>query len=665
MTIDTPVRFPERMSHEQLLPVAYRYMYTSRQLDQNIHDLFKRGAVKGTVTLAWGNEAVATGMALPLRPGQDVVGVLHRDLAVHLIFGMPIHEMLCQFMANAQSPTHAREGNVHHGNARERRFPMMSHLGSMLSPVVGATWAARRAGEDALGLAVIGDGGTSTGDFHESLNLASVRGVPVLFVVENNQYAFSTPVSEQYHCERLSDRAAGYGIRGETVDGTDVCVVYDTVCDLLEEMSRTQLPALLECNCLRLTGHAVYDKAEYITEEQWAEWRPREPVALTRAALLEKTSLDEAAVAAIERDADARIADAVKSALAVERPSPDLHPMEVFASSEVPQLPAYACEKATNQTAVVSAQDYLLSNLADTCILGLDVAAYGSAFKTCKGLFDKYGRERVTNMPLSESAITGFALGASQAGARPIVEFQFADFVTEALTQLGLNCGTWYFRSGRPAPVLVRLPCGGGVTLGAFHSGEFEGLVSRFAGLKLLYPATPQEMFEAVVAGAVDPNPCVVFEHKLLYTRSKGSIEFNGDLSSVWRPRCHQTGDKATIVATGAMVEVAVSASESKGVPCDVWNPFVLEPIDLGPIYESVKKTGKLLVVQESTETAGLADRIVSLVSRHAYDALTAAPIIVAAPNRPVPFAPELETVHRPSVERVERALTELLGVVT
>jgi 2-oxoisovalerate dehydrogenase E1 component len=656
------LRYPQRATETELLVPAYRAMYLARRTDDALSELFRKGLVKGTVTMGRGNEATSVGTSLPLRPGRDVVSLLHRDLAAHLIMGMTLKQVFCQYMANAASPTHGREGNVHHGNAAQRRLPMMSHLGSMLAPVVGAVWAARREDSDVVGLATIGDGGTSTGDFHESLNIASVRRVPVIFVVQNNLYAFSTPISEQYRCAQLSQRAAGYGIEGATVDGTDVWTVYQAMCSALEYAQREQLPYILECNILRLCGHAVYDKAEYVTQQEWDAWAPRDPLPRARAAVLDRGGLSEEAVAKLEQEVDTQIDAAVAESTREARPDPSHPPIHAFASATPPALEPFSATGLTNQTAVTAALDYILRVDPKAVLLGLDIGEYGSAFKTCKGLIKKYGRERVINMPLAESAITGFALGASQTGVHPVVEFQFADFVTEAITQLGLNSGTWYFRSGCPAPLLIRLPCGGGVTLGAFHSGEFDGLLSRVQGLKLLYPSTPGEMFEALVAAHFDPNPCVVFEHKLLYTRAKGDVTFDGKLSGVWRPRRHAEGSRVTVVATGAMLEVAQSAAAKCSIDADIWNPYVLCPIRLEPIIESVNRTGRLLVVQEAAESAGMANNIVSLLCQKAFNALSAAPVVVSSPDTPVPFAPELELTHRPGIDRVAAALANLCG---
>jgi len=656
-------RYPTRLSRQAFWPWAYRTMYLSRRLEERLFELYEKGYVRGTVTISIGNEATAVGMSAPFRPGRDVVSLLHRDFAGHLVWGATPYQLVCQYLANRESPTHAREGNVHHGDARNRRFPMISHLGKMLSTVVGATWAARRNGEDVVGLAVIGDGGTSTGEFHEALNLASVLRVPVLFLVENNGYSFSTPARVQYNCERLSDRAVGYGIRGRTIDGTDAWTVYNAAWEAVAEMSAESQPWLLECMSVRLHGHAAYDKAAYVSSEERAENQLRDPLPSARRALAEACALSEADLTALEQAIDAELQDAVAKALRVGRPETPAEPAAVFARPTVRIVKPYQARKVKNGDAINRALAYLLENRPRAFIAGLDVGAYGSAFKTCKGLVERFGADRVIDMPLCESGMMGLALGATQTGGEPIVEFQFADFSTEAATQLGLNAATWYFRAGTEAPMLVRLPCGGGLTMGAFHSGEFEGLWSRFPGVKLLYPATAQETFEALVAGFYDPNPCLVFEHKLLYWSKSGDIDFDGDLTAVWRPRRYTEGDALTLVAFGAMVHEALAAAGQVGPGVEVWNPFVLQPLDLEPILRSVQKTGRLLVVQECGRTQGLADRVLSQVAQLGVT-MWCPPRIVAAPDAPVPFAPELESTHRPNAPLILDAIRQMLPEV-
>ena len=693
---DTPQlrRFPERMAREVFLPVAYAFMRLSRRMEERIFELYRQGLVKGTVTQGIGCEAASIGAAMPLRPGADVVSLLHRDFGSHLLLGTTPYQMFCQYLGNAESPTNAREGNVHHGDAATRRFPMISHLGGMLSTVVGGVWSARRRGEEVFGLAVIGDGGTSTGAFHEAVNLASVFHVPMVFLIENNGYAFSTPTENQYRCVNLADRAAGYGIVGETVDGTDVWAVYDAMTRHLERMEAGGAPTLLEVTTRRLVGHAVYDSAKYVDPARMEAWRRDDPLGRTRHELAKFAGLDELEISAIEKEVEAIVAESLEHAMAVERPTPpkcgthavrSVEPAKSAPTENVenipdhPSLPAYQVKQCRMGDAVRGALDYLLALDERAMVLGLDIGEYGSAFGTCKGLYAKYPL-RVLDMPLCEAGITAFAIGASQTGTRPIVEYQFADFATDATTQIGLNAATWYWRSGATAPLLLRMPCGGGVTMGPFHSIECDGLWSRFPGLSVLYPATPMEMFESLVAGFLDPNPVCVLEHKQLYWSLSGEIDFLGndiDTGHFMRPRCHrrwnteenQTPGQATnesaltIVATGAMLresERAVDALAAEGMAVggiELWNPLVLDPTYWGEIVESVQRTGRLLVVQESGRFAGIADTVVSEVTAKVFRSLRAAPQVVAAPDEPVPFAPELENAYRPDAMRIRNAI--------
>jgi len=654
------VHYPARLTREVFYPFAYRVMYHSRRLEERLLELFQKGYVKGTVTSSNGSEATAVGMAIPFRPGKDVVSLLHRDFAAHLLLGATPYGLVCQYMANRDSPTHGREGNAHHGDAANRRFPMISHLGKMLTTVVGGTWAARQGGEDVFGLAVVGDGGSSTGEFHEALNIASVHHVPVLFLVQNNGYSFSTPTSAQYNCRQLSERAGGYGIPGRTVDGTDAWAVYRHVWDALDAMHRQPQPVLLECMTIRMQGHAAYDKADYVSREQREENRLRDPVPAARRILQEVCALTESEVKGMEEEAEEDVRATVAEALAVARPQPPRAGFSVCLESLPPRLEPFQAPRVKIGDAVNKALDYILKHNPRAFLAGLDVGKYGSAFKTCKGLMDRYGPDRVIDMPLCESGVVGFALGASQVGAEPIIEFQFADFSTEAVSQLGLNAATWFFRSGCEAPMLLRLPCGGGLTLGAFHSGEFEGLWARFPGLKLLYPATAQETFEALVAGFYDRNPCLVFEHKLCYWSKSGDIDFDGDLETIWQPRRYTEGAELTLVAIGAIAHEAIPAAGSDG-RVEVWNPFVLQPLELTPIMKSVEKTGRLLVVQECGETRGLGDRVISLVARQCLAALKCPPRLVSSPDVPIPFAPELESYCRPDREKIAACIEQML----
>ncbi|MBN1601180.1 MAG: hypothetical protein JW915_06200 [Chitinispirillaceae bacterium] len=631
-------------------------------METKIKELFKKGHVKGTVIICSGNEATSVGMTLPFRSGFDVLSLMHRDFAGHLVSGADPLKLMCQYMANSNSPTHGREGNVHHGDILKRRFPMISHLGSMVALTVGGVWAARSRGEKVFGLTTIGDGGSSTGDIHESLNLASVHRVPVLFIIENNHYAYSTPTALQYNCEKLSDRAVGYGIEGKTIDGTDVWEVYSAVYDALQGMAEDSLPRIIECMTLRLEGHAVYDNAEYVPKEEYEKWLLREPFVRLKETLIARGVSSED-IESLHEEIDVLVDQVVTEALSFSRPSVTSLPSTPYAPRESTiKIAPFSAKGLRNQSAVAAALDYILEHNPDSFICGQDIGVYGSVFKTCKGLINKFGSEQVIDMPICESATVGFCLGASQIGRKPIMEFQFADFSTDAVTQLSLNCATWYYRTDQSASLLFRLPSGGGITLGPFHSGEFEGFWGRFPGLKVFYPSTPQEHFEAIIAGFYDPNPCLVFEHKKLYWGKPSDVHFDGNIDAIFRPRKYCDGTDLTIVAFGAMAETVLSVVSSQNYSAEVWNPFILSPLEIGPILESCKKTGRLLVVQESSAMSGLGDRIIALTVKECFKNLKDAPVLLGAPDMPVPFARELEQEHIPDSAVINQTIRSLLG---
>ncbi|KMQ51894.1 Branched-chain alpha-keto acid dehydrogenase, E1 component, alpha subunit [Chitinispirillum alkaliphilum] len=640
-------------------------MFLTRLIDNKIKELFRKGMVKGTVVMSKGNEATAVGMALPFRSGKDILSLLHRDLGSHLVAGANPYSLICQHLANADSPTHGREGNVHHGDALNRRFPMISHLGGMLPLTVGGVWAGRKNGEEIYGITAIGDGGASTGDFHEALNLASVQNVPVVFIVQNNNYAFSTPTQKQFKCKNISDRASGYGIPGKTINGLDPWEVYSAVTDSLREMAENPHPVLIEAKTIRLEGHAVYDTCDYISDQEKERILKLDPVPAVREKILAEGIVSEEELCDLEKQITEETDTLTSRAVACSRPNPTTPPQVVFCSAEIPKISPFSAKQVRNLNAINTALDHILTSNSDAFICGQDIGEYGSAFKTCKGLIKKHGPDRVLDFPICESGTAGFCLGASQVNTRPVMEFQFADFSTEAVTQVALNSGTWFYRTGKSAPILFRMPCGGGITLGAFHSAEYDGLWTRFPGIKLLYPVTPQETYEAILAGFYDPNPCIVLEHKLLYWGNQGDIEFKGDISEVFRPRQYTQGEDLTIVAMGAMVEQALKVVNNNNYSASVWNPFILNPLNFEPVLKSIEATGRLLVIQESGETAGLGDRFISLAVQRCFSSLKCAPVKVSAPDTPVPFAKELEYTYLPGQERIRCAIEKILGEAT
>ena len=657
---------------------TYAWMQVARTADNRILDLFRQGLIRGTVTGGQGNEGLIVPLTLLADKNIDVISITHRGLGGHLIWSGHLVDHLNQYFANSASPTRAREGNVHHGDPRNRSLPMISHLGAMVSNVVGATDSQRRFGRPAMGFAFIGDGSSSTGDIHESLNLASLLNLPVLFVVENNRYAYSTPVSEQYaDGTELWRRAAGYGIEGSALDCTaDVAATLKTFAAAIEQVRRTGRPRLIEALTLRLRGHAAYDTCDYLKPGEADAMFAADPLPRFRARLAAGGS--GARLDAIDTEITAFVEDCLKVALAVPRPAPAGMEADLYAppAPPVPWVPSIdstpptqnaepRTEVLTMAQALNRALHKILAERPESLVLGQDIATYGGAFKVTEDLLREFGRPRVMNLPLAESGCTGYAIGLAVNGHRPIEEFQFADFSTEATTQIALNAATFHFRSGAKVPLVLRLPCGGGLTFGSFHSEELESLYLSMPGLKALYPSNPQDAFSALLAAFEDDNPVLLFEHKGLYRRGKQPVTWDPNYRDMWQPKCVRSGDFATLVTYGEMVHLAGEVCDYFAAEYErsfaLWDLRALSPLRLDAIEESLARTHRLIVLHEGRRTHGFGAELVARLTEKHFYTLEAPPLRLGALDLPVPFAPELEAAFRPTREKVIEAIARWL----
>jgi 2-oxoisovalerate dehydrogenase E1 component len=645
-------------------------MRLARRTDDRILEIFRQGRIKGTVAGGQGNEALCVPLALGLDRSVDVISFTHRDLGGHLVWSGHPGDHICQYLANSGSPTLGREGNIHHGDPARRSLPMISHLGAMLPNVLGAVDAQRRAGHAAIGVAQIGDGGSSTGDTHEAMNWASVLSLPVLFIIQNNQYAYSTPVHEQFRQGALWKRAEGYGFSGESIDTTDPVAGAKRLLEIIEQVRSTGRPHLVEAHTLRLRGHAAYDTGDYLPPGRSAEWTAKDP--LERLA----GELDAIGLGARRAEFDAELERFLEETLRLAMELPPASPIgmaeDVFAPADgslhwTGQVPALSEPSATggpqlNQAqALNAALRKLLREQPNSLVMGQDIADYGGPFKVTEGLLAEFGRGRVLNAPLAESCMVGYATGLALGGQLPVVEFQFADFCTDAFTQITLNAATYHFRSGAKVPLILRFPCGGGLTFGSFHSQELESTLLSMPGLKALYPSTPQDAFDAILAAAEDPNPVLIFEHKRLYRGQKGPVVATGAHRQIWNPRLVRSGDKATIVSYGELLHTCEAAlaylEQEYGYRCDLFDLRALSPLRLDAIRASVARTHRIAVVHEGRRTLGLGAELIAQVTEgHFYD-LEAPPLRIASADLPVPFAPELENAFRPSLESIVESL--------
>lgn len=640
---------------------CYSWMYLARVADNRILELFRQGRIRGTVAGGQGNEGLAVPIGLLADKEIDVVSFSHRGLGGKLIWSMELGEHISHYLANSGSPTQAREGNVHYGDPRNRSYPMISHLGVMPSNVLGGADSQRRQGHDTVGFTFFGDGASSTGDIHECMNIATLFRLPVVFVIENNEYAYSTPTSEQYATPDLVRRAGAYGMEGVSLDIADTETTLRTLSEIIARVRRDRFPIVLEAKCLRLRGHAAYDTCDYVPPEVTQSWEARDALPRLRQRLLEEGL--ESEIEQREKALTEFLEASVHAAFSHGPAQPDGMFEAAFAparskenwKSDGPH------EKLTAAQALQRAHRKILRERPEAIVLGQDIAGYGGAFKVTEGLFEEFGRNRVVNTPVAESATTGYAIGLALNGHRPILEFQFADFATDATTQIILNAATYHFRSGASVPLVLRLPCGGGLTFGSFHSQELETLFLHMPGLKALYPSTPQDAYNALLAAYEDDNPVILFEHKGLYRRLKQEVAFDPNYRLIWQPRQLLSGDTATIVSYGEMLLEATAAAEylreEYDYTFDLFDLRALSPLNLDSIRDSVKKTRRLVVVHEGRRNAGFGAEIVSRLTEELFFEMESPPLRIASADIPVPFAPELESAYRPSRDKIIEAI--------
>ncbi len=650
----------------------FAWMHYTRTIDNRILDLFREGLLKGTVTGGQGNEGMIVPLALLADKSLDVVSFTHRDLAGHLIWGGHLCDHLNQYFANAGSPTRAREGNIHHGDPANRSIPMISHLGAMCGTILGATDSQRRLGRTAVGFSIFGDGASSTGDVHESFNLASLLSLPIVFVIENNRYAYSTPVREQFRSgTELWQRAAAYGMEGLSVDATDAEGCARALAATIEKVRATSRPMVFEARSLRLRGHAAYDTCDYLTPGESAEFFRLDPLPKLRAKVV--ATVGEARVAALEIELNAFIEECIQVCIATPRHDAAGMADDLFAPAQgpFPWRPSLdSTGTPTTETlnlgqALTRGLRKILTERPESILLGQDIGTYGGAFKITEGLLKDFGRPRVLNTPLAESACTGYAIGLALNGHRPIEEFQFADFATEAATQITLNAATMHFRAGAACPMVLRLPCGS-VGLGSFHSQELESFFLAMPGLKALYPSTAQDAFNALLAAYEDGNPVLLFEHKALYRRGRGPVTWDPAYREVWQPHRLRPGDFATFVSYGEMVHLAADVCEYLAAEYDVtlelFDLRCLAPLSLETIEASLARTGRLIVLHEGRRTHGFGAELVARLTEKHFSSLKAAPLRIGSLDLPVPFAAELEASFRPNRDKVIDQITAWMG---
>lgn len=621
-----------------------------------------------------GQEAIAVGATMALDEDEWIMP-LHRNLGVFTTRGMPLSKLFKQWQGAKDGYSKGRERSFHFGNKHHHICGMISHLGPQLAIADGVALANKLRKLQKVSMAFTGEGGTSEGDFHEALNVAAVWDLPVIFIIENNGYGLSTPVNEQYRCISLVDRARGYGMEGVTIEGNNVLTVLDTIKGVREYCIRHQKPYLVECLTFRMRGHEEASGTKYVPPKLFEIWDLKDPVKRYEEFLVSVGVIDLTGVEKIREEFKNKIDEEVSIGFQHVVPEPDteeeledIYAPKTFSASRViaNHQPNFRNDHGSRSLrfidAVKEALQQSMQNHKALVLMGQDIAEYGGAFKITDGFVQEFGKERVRNTPLCESAIIGAALGLSLEGMKSMVEMQFADFVTSGYNQIVNNLAKIYYRWGQNADVVIRMPTGAGVGAGPFHSQSNEAWFVHTPGLKVVYPSTPVDAKGLLIAAINDPNPVMYFEHKALYRSITGTVPEDYFEIDIGKARVVQYGDDISIITYGSGVHWAEDfASGNHDISVDILDLRTLLPLDYFSIREAVARTGRVLVLHEDTLTGGIGGEVASWIGEHCFDLLDAPVMRCASLDTPVPFSIELEQNFL-AKHRLEETINKLLA---
>jgi 2-oxoisovalerate dehydrogenase E1 component len=641
------------LSPEQLKEL-YKALLLPRLIEEKMLVLLRQGRISKWFS-GIGQEAISVGVTAALLPDEWIMP-LHRNLGVFTGRNMPLHKLFMQWQGNKDGYSKGRERSFHFGSREHFICGMISHLGPQLAIADGVALAYKLKKENKIAVAFSGDGGTSEGDFHEALNTAAVWDLPVIFVIENNGYGLSTPVNEQYRCRNLVDKAAGYGMDGVQINGNNILEVYDTIKGVREYCIKNQKPYLIECMTFRMRGHEEASGVKYVPKELFEEWEKKDPVKNYEDWLLSKGIVDEAGVEATRSEIKNYIESELKIAYDADKILPDTAEeiADVYAphivnnhwlvdNSSSSQKLEGGEEKKFIQ-AISEGLKQCMQQYPNLILMGQDIAEYGGAFKVTEGFVEEFGRERVRNTPLCESAIVGAALGLSMEGFKVMMEMQFADFVTVGFNQIINNLAKIHYRWGQNADVVIRMPTGGGVGAGPFHSQSNEAWFAHTPGLKVVYPSTPEDAKGLMIAAINDPNPVLFFEHKALYRSINGKVPSAFYEIAIGKARHVRAGEDISVITYGAGVHWALEyAEKNQNVSLDILDLRTLLPLDYDAIRQAVERTGKVLVLHEDNLTGGIGGEIAAWIAEHCFDKLDAPIKRCASLDTPIPFNIDLE----------------------
>jgi len=640
----------------------YLKMLKPRMIEEKMLLLLRQGKISKWFS-GIGQEAISVGCSAVLEDDEWVFP-MHRNLGVFTSRNIPLRRLFAQWQGKPSGFTQGRDRSFHFGTKEYKIWGMISHLGPQLSLASGIGMAHKMSGEQNMTIAFTGEGGTSEGEFHEALNVASVWQLPVIFAIENNGYGLSTPASEQYKCEHLADRGLGYGMKSYRVDGNNILEVYNTVQKIAKKIRKKPEPVLIEFETFRMRGHEEASGTKYVPKKLMDKWAQKDPISNYEAYLLDEGIIDQ--------DFILNNRESIKEEINIELAfAYDAEELTVDTDKEYREIyapPTTATTSAGNDVKEMRFIDAISDGLNEamekwdnTVLMGQDIADYGGVFKITDGFKDRYGGDRVRNTPLCESAIIGIGLGLSMKGYKPMVEMQFADFVTCGFNQIVNNLAKIHYRWGHNADMVIRMPSGGGVGAGPFHSQTNEAWFASTPGLKIVYPSNPTDAKGLLLAAFEDPNPVMFFEHKAMYRSLTEDVPEGFYTTEIGKGIRTQAGDQISIVTYGMGVHWAKEACQELNVSADIIDLRTIQPLDYGIIDDTVKRTNKCIVLHEDSLFGGIGGEISAYISEHLFEHLDGPVIRVGSLDTPIPFSKKLEEQYLASY-RLKAAIQKLIN---
>lgn len=655
--------FNRKQYSDDILKQLYLGLLRPRMIEEKMLILLRQNKISKWFS-GIGQEAVSVGLTMALHEDEYILP-MHRNLGVFTSRGLPLEKLFSQWQGTLNGYTKGRDRSFHFGTNEHHIVGMISHLGPQNGVADGIALACKLKNERKVTAVFNGDGGTSEGDFHEALNVAAVWDLPVLFIVENNGYGLSTPSNEQFRCESFADKGIGYGMEAVSLDGNNVLEVYDTIRLLSENIRENPRPVLIECRTFRMRGHEEASGTKYVPKELMDTWAKKDPLENFERYLLSEEVIDPDYIAALRKNIKVEIDEALEIAFREIHPVADVEIElgDVYAPFNQQVVSPESDRKSEKRfiDAISDGMRQCMERFDNLVLMGQDIAEYGGVFKITEGFVKHFGKHRVRNTPLCESAIVGAALGLSIREMKSMVEMQFADFVTEGFNQIINNLAKSHWRWGQNADVVIRMPTGAGTAAGPFHSQSNEAWFFHTPGLRIVYPSNPYDAKGLLCAAFEDPNPYMYFEHKFLYRSISETIPDDYYTVEIGKAKLVKEGDQLSIVTYGMGVHWALEIlSEMGDVRADVLDLRTLLPWDEEAVATSVKKTGRVLILHEDTLTGGIGAEISAWINEHCFNFLDAPVKRVASLDMPIPFAPTLEQAFLPK-GRLRSAIEDLI----